>query len=146
MVTSPFPTGLIIKQPHHHKETNHLTGPKKLCSDGTYGINPSALNIPEVDIYSNHYYPLNITQMDQDVKLTSAANKVYYNGEIDWTGLNAGRNPGDKLADFYGYIQKTQKENSYTVGGTLIWSLFGRNVPDCSVRVPFLLVSLRREI
>jgi mannan endo-1,4-beta-mannosidase len=121
---------------------NTHPAPKKLCSDGTYGVQTAALSIKEVDIYSNHYYPLNITQMNLDVKATSAAKKVYYTGEIDWTGFNLGRNPGDPLKEFYAYILGTQKENSYTVAGSLIWSLFGRNVPDCSVRRYLLRSSL----
>jgi len=43
--------------------------PKKLFVDGTYGVNRSHLAIEEVDIYSNHYYPISINLLKQDLAL-----------------------------------------------------------------------------
>jgi mannan endo-1,4-beta-mannosidase len=72
--------------------------------------------------------------MDQGVKAVEAANRIYIAGEIDWTGLNGGTQlQGDSLASFTDYILKRQSTSKPTVSGSLIWSLFGRNVPDCSV-------------
>ncbi len=43
--------------------------PQKLFVDGTYGVNRSHLSIPEVDIYSNHYYPISVARLKEDVAL-----------------------------------------------------------------------------
>ncbi|MCL4419709.1 hypothetical protein M1146_06475 [Patescibacteria group bacterium] len=51
-----------------------------LVLDGTYGINPLALKIDEVDIYSNHFYPMNPLLMQLGAQMTSQANKVYFAG------------------------------------------------------------------
>jgi len=46
----------------------HLA-PQKLFVDGTYGVNRSHLEIDEVDIYSNHFYPISISLLRQDLTL-----------------------------------------------------------------------------
>jgi len=43
--------------------------PQKLFVDGTYGVNQSHLAIEEVDIFSNHYYPISINLLKQDIAL-----------------------------------------------------------------------------
>jgi mannan endo-1,4-beta-mannosidase len=43
--------------------------PKKLFVDGTYGVNSEHLNIPEVDIFSDHYYPISLTKLKSDLAL-----------------------------------------------------------------------------
>jgi mannan endo-1,4-beta-mannosidase len=39
-----------------------------LVIDGSSAVNPDALALPNVDIYTTHYYPVNITQMQKDAK------------------------------------------------------------------------------
>ncbi|TVY47505.1 Mannan endo-1,4-beta-mannosidase [Lachnellula occidentalis] len=102
-------------------------GPKKLCIDGTYGVNSTHFDVEEVDIFSNHYYPLNNTILEDDIARVEKANRVYLAGEIDWRG-----DSGDSLASFYNTILAKQNVSSPVVAGSLFWSLFGHNVPDCS--------------
>jgi mannan endo-1,4-beta-mannosidase len=41
--------------------------PKKLLVDGTYGVSREHLNIPEIDIVSNHGYPIGATKLRSDL-------------------------------------------------------------------------------
>jgi mannan endo-1,4-beta-mannosidase len=112
-------------------------GPKKLVVDGTYGVNKTHLTIPEVDIYSDHFYPINVSKLEADIAVVEAANKVYLAGEYDWTGLNGQKTPqGDPLSSFYQVIQSHQASSQPVIAGDLFWSLFMHNVPDCSVNFP----------
>jgi mannan endo-1,4-beta-mannosidase len=62
----------------------------------------------------------------------SAANKSYFAGEFDWTGLNGGTTPtGDDLTTWFQAIE----QGGPTSSGDAFWSLFGHDVPDCSVYV-----------
>jgi len=105
--------------------------PTKLFVDGTYGINKTHLSIPEVDIYSDHFYPVDLTKLRSGIEAVRAAGKVYLAGEYDWVGSGG----GDKLEDFFDIL-----ETSEAVAGDTFWSLFGRNGVNCSVS--FLLLSL----
>ena len=102
--------------------------PHKLVIDGTYGINKTHLNIPTIDIYSDHYYPINNTKLTNDIALVQAANKVYLAGEYDWTGNNP---QADSLASFYSIIEGRQSLKQPVIAGDLFWSLFMHNVPNC---------------
>ena len=57
-------------------------------------------------------------------------NKSYFAGEYDWVGsADDGATPrGDSLADWFKVI-----EQSPVAVGDAFWSLFGHNVPDCTV-------------
>lgn len=104
--------------------------------DGTYGINSTHFAVSEIDIFSDHFYPLNTTKLESDIATVKSASRVYIAGEIDWTGLNGGQElQGDSLASFYDTILKKQNDAAPVVAGSLFWSLFGRDVPDCSVSV-----------
>lgn len=59
--------------------------PRQLVVDGAYGVQPDALDIDTVDIYSNHYYPLNAEKMQRDATAVLASGKAFYVGEFDWT-------------------------------------------------------------
>ncbi|KAI1320234.1 glycoside hydrolase superfamily [Xylariaceae sp. FL0255] len=100
--------------------------PKKLFLDGTYGVNATHLGIDEVDMYSDHFYPPNITTLQSDIEKVKGANKVYIAGEYDWVGESG----GDSLESFLQVIEKNP-----VVGGDSFWSLFGHNLPDCSTFV-----------
>lgn len=92
-------------------------GPEKLVMDGTYGINATHFEVTNVDLYSDHFYPLNITKLKSDISAVKGANRAYVAGEYDWTGLNG----GDQLTDFFSAIE--QEFNSYKPGisGDLFW-------------------------
>ena len=107
-------------------------GPKKLCIDGTYGVNKTHLNIASVDIFDDHYYPLNLTKLEDDIALVGSANKVYLAGEYDWTG-NVASAPS--LQSFYDVIEARQNSSKPVVAGDLFWSLFMHDVPNCNIFV-----------
>lgn len=98
--------------------------PQKLLFDGTYGINKTHLNIKEVDVYSDHFYPVDTKKLQAGIDAVKSAGKIYFAGEYDWVGASG----GDSLESFFEIL-----ENDRTVGGDTFWSLFGRNAPDCAV-------------
>ena len=106
-------------------------GPQKLCIDGVYGVATADLNIASVDIFDDHYYPLNLTKLQNDIDLVGSAGKVYLAGEYDWTG----NIPSPSLQSFYDVIEARQNTSSPVVAGDLFWSLFMHDVPNCNVYV-----------
>lgn len=108
--------------------------PNKLVSDGTYGINTLALGIPEVDIYDNHFYPVNVSKLEGDIEMVRGAAKVYLAGEYDWVGKSG----GDGLEEWFAVAEA----NRDVVAGSMFWSLFMHDVPDCSVSYSMLLLLL----
>ncbi|KAL1860435.1 hypothetical protein Daus18300_009209 [Diaporthe australafricana] len=106
--------------------------PEKLFVDGTYGVNQTHLEVEDVDIFSDHFYPVSIAKLQKGLDLVASVNKSYFAGEYDWVGsTDGGVTPnGDSLADWFKVI-----EQSPVAVGDAFWSLFGHNVPDCSVFV-----------
>lgn len=109
--------------------------PHKLIVDGTYGINSTHLMIPTVDIYSDHFYPPNVTKLDQGVALVKNANKVYLAGEYDWTGNQAANKISgtSSLPQFYNAIEQQASQTPPVIAADLFWSLFMHDVPNCQV-------------
>ena len=106
--------------------------PRKLVVDGTYGINKTHLTLSEVDIYSDHFYPLNTTKLSTGIDEVRAANKTYLAGEYDWTGTQIVKPPAPaSLESFYAVIEEAQTQPKATVAGDLFWSLFGHDYPNC---------------
>lgn len=101
--------------------------PQKLVIDGTYGVNKTHLSIPSVDIFSDHFYPRNLTKMESDIALVGGVNRVYVAGEYEW----GPETKGDSLSSFYAAIEARQKLKEPVIAGDLFWSLFGHDVPDC---------------
>jgi mannan endo-1,4-beta-mannosidase len=70
----------------------------------------------------------------------ASVNKTYFAGEYDWVGQKSdGTVNGDSLAAWYDVIQKSQGAI-----GSAFWSLFGHNVPDCSVSHSVCATKYRR--
>jgi mannan endo-1,4-beta-mannosidase len=109
--------------------------PKKLFVDGTYGINASHLSIESVDIFSDHFYPADVSKLQGDLARVATVNKTYFAGEYDWVGGNT-----DDLASWFRVL-----ENSPVATGDALWSLFGRNVPNCMVGPPATLRALNSD-
>ena len=107
-------------------------GPKKLCIDGTYGVNSTHFAVDEIDVFSDHFYPLNNSILTSDIAAVQTANRTYLAGEIAWTGGN-----GDSLQSFYDVILRQQNESQPVVIGSNFWSLFGHDVPNCAVSFCF---------
>ena len=62
-------------------------GAGQLVMDGTNlsTWTNAALTLSNVDMYTSHYYPQNVSQMQSDAATISGANKVFIVGEYDWT-------------------------------------------------------------
>ncbi|KAH8193695.1 hypothetical protein TruAng_012138 [Truncatella angustata] len=101
--------------------------PEKLILDGTYGVNRTHFDILEIDGFSNHYYPINTVKLEHDLEAVESAERVYFAGEYSWVGPDAGTN---NLSSFFEIL-----EQSPVVAGDALWSLFGRNLPDCNTFV-----------
>lgn len=100
--------------------------PQKLFVDGTYGVNKTHLAIEEVDIFSNHYYPVNTAKLQNDLDLVEGAGKAYFAGEYSCVGPDDAST--NNMPAFFDII-----EESTVAVGNAFWSLFGRNLPDCGV-------------
>jgi mannan endo-1,4-beta-mannosidase len=65
-------------------------------------------------------------------QLVASVNKTFFSGEYPWNSQSSG---GDNsLGTFFQTL-----EQSPVSGGDMFWSLFGHNVPSCTVGVPQLL-------
>lgn len=50
--------------------------PEKLVVDGTYGINRTHFDVEEVDLFSDHFYPVNTTKLEEDLELGALSKKL----------------------------------------------------------------------
>ena len=122
-----FASNIIVVLIFLQQYLNSLA-PRKLVMDGTYGINKTHLSIREIDIFSNHFYPPNNTQLWADIDLVASKGKTYMAGEYDWTGNVESASP---LPSFFGIVEERQHLAHPAAIGTQFWSLFGHNVPNC---------------
>lgn len=91
--------------------------PQKLIVDGTYGINKTHFAVSAADIFSDHFYPPQVSKLTADISLVESANRVYLAGEYDWTGLKG----GDSLSAFHSVIENQQTKPKPVVAGDLFW-------------------------
>src|SRR5258708_3771720 len=89
-----------------------------LIIDGQYGIDPNAALLTHVDILSDHYYPKNIAQMNNDAQFATKADKAFIVGEFDWNDANG----GDPLNSFLADIQSNP-----AIAGDAFWELWSHN-------------------
>lgn len=92
--------------------------PNHLVVDGRYGIDPAAVILNNVDIYSDHFYPLSNAKLTTDAALLKLANKPLVVGEYDWANAKG----GDSLSSFLSVL-----ENTPNVAGDSYWALLGHN-------------------
>ncbi|KZS94212.1 glycoside hydrolase [Sistotremastrum niveocremeum HHB9708] len=97
--------------------------PNHLFLDGSYGIYPGTgqLENTVVDIFSDHFYPANITKLNAGLAQVNAVNRNYLAGEFDWVGQSG----GDDVADFLDVIKETKG------AGDFFWSIFGHDDQCC---------------
>ncbi|KZO90583.1 glycoside hydrolase family 5 protein [Calocera viscosa TUFC12733] len=106
--------------------------PNHLCVDGTYGFYPETgqLNVTEVDIFSDHFYPRDIARMQAGYALTQAADRVYLAGEWDWCGAFS----SFRLCIWLTVARRTGQYGGDTIQDwlySLFWSLFGHDDKCC---------------
>lgn len=89
--------------------------------------------------FSDHYYPLNLTKLQDDIALVGSADKVYLAGEYDWTG-NVASAPS--LQSFYDIVEAQQNNSKPVIAGDLFWSLFmhGRPSQDAAIQSGGILI------
>jgi hypothetical protein len=92
--------------------------PKQLVMDGDDSIDPGDLTLPNVDIQSPHFYPINITRFDRDAAEVAAAGQVMVVGEYAWNNSS----PTSGLAPFLADVESTT-----SVSGDIYWDLFPQN-------------------
>lgn len=83
----------------------------KLIMDGTYGINATHFELASIDIFSDHFYPLSISKLQNGIGQVALAGRAYVAGEYDWVG-NSG---GDSLEDWYAVIEKQMSKGKNSV-------------------------------
>ncbi|HET8910783.1 MAG TPA: glycoside hydrolase family 2 TIM barrel-domain containing protein, partial [Ktedonobacteraceae bacterium] len=86
-----------------------------LVIDGSSNIDPSAANMSNVDIVSDHYYPKNITRLTSDAALATNMGKAFIVGEYDWNDANG----GDTLNSFLAAIKTNP-----IISGDAFWELW----------------------
>ncbi|EJD39084.1 glycoside hydrolase, partial [Auricularia subglabra TFB-10046 SS5] len=98
--------------------------PKHIIFDGTYGIYPDTgqLDVNEVDVFSDHFYPLDATRFRSGLVETEAVDRVYLVGEFDWRGKSG--------TDVETFFRDLEAQRGAT--GTLYWSMFGHSDDCCS--------------
>lgn len=89
-----------------------------LIVDGMAGVDPSAANLGNIDIVSNHYYPKSIAQLQHDASDAQRAGKVFIVGEFDWNDANG----GDTLSNFLSAIESDSR-----VAGDAFWELWSHD-------------------
>lgn len=88
----------------------------QLVLNGRNGINAEELTFDCFDIYSQHYYPMDIDKLQSSAKQVFAANKVFIAGEYGWN-----QGGGTSLENFLNGIE----ESSTNID--CYWSLFPHN-------------------
>ncbi|KAG1812189.1 uncharacterized protein BJ212DRAFT_1301697 [Suillus subaureus] len=74
--TPRIPRSLLMR-PSYVKEL----APTKLVIDSTYSINAMHLSIPTIDIFSDHFYPPDIAELQSDISVDQSVNNAYIAGE-----------------------------------------------------------------
>ncbi|GAA6018402.1 hypothetical protein JCM10207_000880 [Rhodosporidiobolus poonsookiae] len=59
--------------------------PNTLAMSGSYGVRKSELSIADVDVYSDHFYPLYSSRLSSSASRAHSASKAFLVGEYDWT-------------------------------------------------------------
>lgn len=96
---------------------------------GEQGIDPATLDDPDIDLYSDHYYPMSVARLRTDSGAVEAAGKTMVAGEYGWdmnggNGANGCTQCGDTLPAFLAAI-----ESSAGVAGDTYWELWSHNDP-----------------
>ncbi len=89
-------------------------------SGQSYGSSMFAndLQLPDVDIYTGQYYPMNVSVLNTQAGEAQQASKVFIAEEYAWNNYGG----GDPLEKFLSDI-----EVNYAIAGDMFWSLFGHS-------------------
>ncbi len=90
-----------------------------LVASGSYNwgdrktIFAQELTLASIDIYTGHYYPPSITDLETQAVMAQGAQKIFIAEEYDWNTSD-----GDSLSSFLSAIEQSN------IAGDLYWSLF----------------------
>lgn len=76
--------------------------PNQLVIDGSFGVRTASLTDANVDIVSDHFYPMDTTRLAADLATANLSNKVFIIGEYDNNQIYAG---GSTLANFLAAVE-----------------------------------------
>lgn len=91
---------------------------RQLVMDGDEFIDPGDLTLPNVDIQSPHFYPLNISLFNADAASVAAAGQALVVGEYAWNDTST----TSRLAPFLADVQSTP-----SVSGDIYWAIYPQN-------------------
>ena len=79
--SAPFPKLTLAPYPGPARPQPNLI----FCEDGNYGIVAAHLDIADIDVVSDHFYPPDLQRFASGVAAAAAAGKVYSAGEFGWS-------------------------------------------------------------
>ncbi len=94
-------------------DSNHLIASGSYNWGERKSLFAPELAIQSIDIYTSHYYPPSIADLQGQAAMAQDANKVFIAEEYDWNTNN-----GDSLYNFLSAIEQSN------IAGDLYWSLF----------------------
>lgn len=95
---------------------NHLVASGSYNWGDRKALYTQELALPDIDIYTGHYYPPSIADLTAQTVMAQGAQKVFIAEEYDWNTV-----AGDSLSSFLSAIEQSD------VTGDLYWSLFPHN-------------------
>jgi hypothetical protein len=105
-------------------DSNHLVSFSASNSGGPDTVQQDTLSVPNLDIEDAHFYPMNVSELNNFASLTENAGKVFYAGEYDWNNYPIswkGNQTGDSLSSFLSALETDG------AAGDTYWSLFPHN-------------------
>ena len=90
---------------------NHLVGSSPVANQ----INNDDLGVSSLDFVDDHFYPMNVGNLNSHAATVTGAGKAYIAGEYDWSNYTG----GDDLGSFLSAV-----EGNGNVSGDLFWELF----------------------
>ncbi|MEI6222648.1 MAG: carbohydrate binding domain-containing protein [bacterium] len=129
--------------------------PQQLVADGAsvMAFNPQILAVPDVDLYGQHAYPLNISQLQAQSTLVKQAAKVLYVEDFDATdsalpegtldmetalkvdGARSARVTVTKTSPYASFLQLQQKHLSIEKGFEYVIQFYARANPPRKVEI-----------
>ncbi|GAC1361948.1 MAG: hypothetical protein PVS3B1_01820 [Ktedonobacteraceae bacterium] len=91
---------------------------KHLIIDGRRGIDPQAATLTNVDILSDHYYPMSVAKLTNDVNIAKDSRKAFIAGEYQWNDSRG----GDPLPAFL-----AASLSNTAIAGDMLWELWPHN-------------------
>ncbi|GAA6005823.1 uncharacterized protein JCM10292_004650 [Rhodotorula paludigena] len=89
----------------------------------TTGATPAGLQVPTVDIVTDHGYPRKTDILSKEIQIARTAKKGFFIGEFDWTSTGGG-------VSLSSYLSAIEGAGNYL--GSMAWSVFGHDAQCCN--------------